>query len=324
MCGRHQGRAKGSPLVECVFHYFGKKEVLMRKAPMRLCAAFATCAFAASLVGCASGGAASSADNSLLNETSAELGTEQVLNTVSFGAYEQDGNSSNGAETIEWYVLDEQDGKSLLISKQVLDAVAYSDIDAGYAWSETSPRPTTDVEWADSSLRAWLNGEFFSAAFSADEQAAIASVTLSDTKNNATHTAATAADAGVHETTSSDDSVFVLSVAEAKSYFDNNAARVAYPTEYAIAQGAYVGVSSDEHGQINEDASGAAIWWLRTNGYYSGYHAVVTDDGYVHGDGYRSNGEMHDGFEDHGTQASELGGNMGVRPCIWVDTTALS
>lgn len=296
----------------------------MRKAPMRLCAAFATCAFAAGLVGCSSGGAASSADNSLLNETSAESGTEQVLDTVLFGAYEQDGNESNGAEAIEWYVLDEQDGKTLLISKQVLDAMPYSDVDAGYAWSEVSPRPTTDVEWADSSLRTWLNGEFFDAAFSSDEKSAIASTSLSDTKNNATHTAATAADAGVHQAKSTDDDVFVLSVAEAKAYFANNAARAAYPTEYALAKGVYTGVTSDASGQIDESASGAAIWWLRTNGYYAGYHAVVVDDGYVHGDGYRSNGELHDGFDNHGTQASEQGGNAGVRPCIWVDTAALS
>ena len=52
--------------------------------------------------------------------------------------------------------------------------------------------------------------------------------------------------------------------------------------------------------------------------------AVVTDDGYVHGAGYRANGEVHDGFDDHGAVASELGGNMGVRPCVWVETAALS
>lgn len=53
--------------------------------------------------------------------------------------------------------------------------------------------------------------------------------------------------------------------------------------------------------------------------------SVVTDDGYVHGDGYRMAGELHDGFDDHGSELkSTLGGNIGVRPAIWVETSALS
>ena len=52
---------------------------------------------------------------------------------------------------------------------------------------------------------------------------------------------------------------------------------------------------------------------------------MVTDDGYVHGDGYRMAGELHDGFDDHGSELkSTLGGNVGVRPAIWVETSALS
>lgn len=55
------------------------------------------------------------------------------------------------------------------------------------------------------------------------------------------------------------------------------------------------------------------------------YASVVTDDGYVHGDGYRMAGELHDGFDDHGSELkSTLGGNVGVRPAIWVETSALS
>mgnify|MGYP002601954965 CR=1 FL=1 len=43
------------------------------------------------------------------------------------------------------------------------------------------------------------------------------------------------------------------------------------------------------------------------------------------GDGYRMAGELHDGFDDHGSELkSTLGGNVGVRPAIWVETSALS
>lgn len=299
----------------------------MRKASSKLCAAFTAGVLAFAMAGCASTGASSgngTGDNSSIGETSAESYDEQTFTTVTFGAYEQDGSEGNGAEAIEWYVLDEQDGKSLLISKYVLDAIAYSDVDEGVVWSSSSPRPTTDVEWADSSLRAWLNGEFLESAFDSNERASIQTTTNTDTKNNATHTARTAADSSVHQAKQTDDKVFLLSVAEAKSYFHNNAARAAKPTEYALGKGVYTGIATDASGQVDEARSGMAVWWLRTNGYYAGYESVVTDDGYVHGDGYRINGEVHDGFENHGHEASELGGNMGVRPCIWVDTSALS
>ena len=296
----------------------------MRRVPVKLCAALAACMLSAGLVGCAAEGGSHSGDNSMLNETSANSSATQVFEEVSFGAYEQDGNTSNGAEAIEWYVLGEQDGKSLLISKCVLDAVAFDDVDEGVTWGGTSPRPTTDVQWADSSLRAWLNGEFLSTAFSSDEQAAIATVSNADTKNNATHVAANGADPSVHVAAQSEDAVFLLSVAEAKSYLDNNAARVAYPSDYALDRGVYVGVTTDASGQVDETVSGSAVWWLRTSGYYGGYTSVVADDGYVHGAGYRINGELHDGYANHGTMASEHGGNMGVRPWIWVDSASLS
>jgi len=202
----------------------------------------------------------------------------------------------------------------------VLDAQPYDDTAEPYQWSVQSPRPQKDVEWATSSIRTWLNGEFLNAAFSAEEQGAIAATTLSDTKNNVSHTAATAADPSVHAAEGTTDQVFLLSLAEAKRYFANNAARVAHPTDYAVRQGVYVGVASND-----EQPDGAAAWWLRSNGYYAGYASVVTDDGYVHGDGYRMAGELHDGFDDHGSELkSTLGGNIGVRPAIWVETSALS
>ena len=48
-----------------------------------------------------------------------------VGGTVKYGSYEQDNNTSNGAETIEWTVLDIQGDKALVISKNVLDFQRY-------------------------------------------------------------------------------------------------------------------------------------------------------------------------------------------------------
>ena len=296
----------------------------MQGVSKKICAAFAACflAVGAGMVGCGST-QSSSGDNSILVQTSAEKSGEQSFEEVTFGTYEQDGDASNGAEDITWYVLDEQDGKKLLISKYVLDAQPFDDTAKDVKWSVSSPRPYFDLEWADSTLRAWLNGEFKETAFG-DTDSAIAKTTNNDTKNNAVHSAETAADPSVHEAKETQDDVFLLSVSEAKSYFQNNAARVTQPTDYALSKGAYVGTSSAPSDAESRDGDGNAIWWLRTNGYYAGYNAVVVDDGYVHGDGYRASGELHDGFDDHGAVESKFGGCVGVRPCVWVDASALA
>ena len=276
----------------------------MRGIYKRAGLALAAGALALGLAGCATESAPvsdpSKGDNTQLAYTGAESADEQSFDTVTFGSYQ--------GQDITWLALAEENGKTLLISESVLDAVPYDNTAEPYQWSVQSPRPQKDVEWATSSIRTWLNGEFLNAAFSADEKGAIAATTLADTKNNVSHTAATAADPSVHAAEETTDQVFLLSLAEAKQYFANNAARVAHPTDYAVKQGVYVGVASND-----EQPDGAAAWWLRSNGYYA------------HGDGYRMAGELHDGFDDHGSELkSTLGGNIGVRPAIWVETSALS
>lgn len=79
---------------------------------------------------------------------------------ITFGSYEQDGNTANGAEPIEWDVLDVQKDRILVVSHYVLDAVPYNTTE-------------TDVTWEACSLRKWMNEDFFYDAFSKEEQAAI-------------------------------------------------------------------------------------------------------------------------------------------------------
>lgn len=76
---------------------------------------------------------------------------------MSFGKYEQDNNTSNGKEKIEWLVLEVKDGKALVISKYALDCKPYN----------TS---STNVTWETCSLRNWLNNDFINSAFSATEK----------------------------------------------------------------------------------------------------------------------------------------------------------
>ena len=77
----------------------------------------------------------------------------KVGDYVVFGQYEQDNDTSNGKEDVEWLVLDVQEDRALLISKYLLDCKPYN---------------TTDdhVTWETCTLRKWLNDEFINTAFS--------------------------------------------------------------------------------------------------------------------------------------------------------------
>lgn len=78
----------------------------------------------------------------------------KVGDTVQFGSYEQDGDTSNGKEAIDWRVLAVDGNRALVISDKALDAHAFnSDQSKGN-------------DWDSSDLKAWLTGDFANAAFS--------------------------------------------------------------------------------------------------------------------------------------------------------------
>ena len=90
---------------------------------------------------------------------------------VLLGTYEQDGDTKNGKEPIEWLVVDRsEDGRAYyLISRYILD------------WRSFDTRSSFTGMWADCELRTWLNGSFMESAFSAEERDAIRETTLEDT-----------------------------------------------------------------------------------------------------------------------------------------------
>lgn len=162
----------------------------------------------------------------------------QVGDYITFGHYEQDNDTANGAEGIAWLVLDIKDGKALLISKYALDAQPY-DEEGG------------DVTWERCTLRTWLNNNFYNTAFSETEKAQIKTTTvLADP--NPTYTTYAGYD--------TNDNVFLLSTKEASNYFSSNGKRQCQPTAYAKAQGVVTATDSSNYGNCN--------WWLRTPGKY--------------------------------------------------------
>ena len=174
-----------------------------------------------------------------------KLKVAKVGDYVFFGAYEQDNNTSNGKEDVEWLVLEVKDGKALVISKYALDCQKYN---TSY----------TDVTWETCTLRKWLNNNFINSAFTADEKAMIPTVTVSADKNPEYST---------NPGNATQDQVFLLSITEANKYFSSDSARQCKSTEYAVAGGVYVNSSGN-----------CCWWWLRSPGYSQNYAAIVSHD----------------------------------------------
>ena len=155
----------------------------------------------------------------------------QIGDSIEFGSYEQDNDTTNGKEIIEWQVLDKEDNKILVISSNVLDCKPYN----------TVLKPVT---WETCTLRTWLNDVFYNAAFDSEEQSMI-QVTSVVAENNPEHNTDPGND--------TEDKVFLLSVKEATNYFPTEEARIGVLTPYAITQ-------PTQHAFSN--------WWLRSPGLY--------------------------------------------------------
>ena len=197
-----------------------------------------------------------------------------VRDKITFGTYEQDNVTSNGTEDIEWLVLAKENNKILVISDKALDSQPYNE-------------KRQSITWEQCSLRKWLNDSFLNAAFSEEERALIQNTTVSADKNPSYNTSPGNA---------TTDKVFLLSINEAKKYFNSNDARKCAPTAYAKAQGANTN-------NTNKTPSGADAcwWWLRSPGNYQNYAAHVLSDGSVYYRGYNIN-------YDH----------FCVRPALWI------
>ena len=166
---------------------------------------------------------------------------------VKFGTYEQDNDTSNGKEDIEWLVLAKENGKALLISRYGLDSQVYH-------------RSETYISWENCTLRTWLNETFLNSAFSNAEQGRIINSTVTADKNP---------DHDSSPGNNTTDKIFLLSISEANRYFSTDNARQCEPTKYA-----------KKHGAWTYD-NGCGWWWLRSPGSQSRYAAFVNSTGPV-------------------------------------------
>lgn len=182
---------------------------------------------------------------------------------VRFGSFEQQRNS---VRPIQWKVLQKYQDMALLVSVKCLYADIYSSVN--------------NEAWNESSLRKWLNGEFFRTAFTSDEAQDILTVkirTPDNTNGNITS-----------------DKVFCLSIEEVQKYMPKEQDRHTEYTEHA-EHNIY---SWKDFMSGNPEWYTIDAWWLRSPGLDHSYAACI----------YRSKVYLQGGKMMP----------LGIRPAIWV------
>ena len=186
-------------------------------------------------------------------------GRPYVGQRVAFGKYQ--------GEPISWNVIDVVPGRALLLSTNIIDYRPMSG-------------SSGDTVWGSSYLRAWLNNDFYNAAFANVNKDLIAATSVANTMNPKTTTKAG------NDTW---DKVFLLSIAEVERYRQVlSAGDMFRPT--------YSGFSNN-----TRPASHKGEWWLRTPGSTRKETSFVEPTGTIN-----YNGAACDLLAP------------GVRPAIWV------
>ncbi len=206
---------------------------------------------------------------------------------IAFGSYEQDNNTDNGREAIEWIVLSNNGSELFVVSKYALDSKLYHDEYKGATWEECS-------------LRQWLNDEFYNTAFSASDKTKIKAAKLKNDNNPEYGTE------GGNETT---DKVFLLSLEDvlnpeygfSSDCSTSDIARRCAPTAYAVAQGAWVTEESWPDKYKTSDGEPTCQWWLRSPGDDTVFAAFVYPEGLV------------------GIKGNYIYGKQVVRPALIID-----
>lgn len=175
-------------------------------------------------------------DRALFLRQSSALKNAAPGQTVQYGAYEQDNDTGNGPEEIDWIVLAVEDGRAMLVSSRALDVRPYHDLQS-------------QINWEGSTLRAWLNGDFLNTAFSAYHQGRIADTQVLDYKT-----------VGTDEDRSTEDKVFLLHPLEVAALLGSDGKAACEVTAYCAAAAG--------------DAD-ASVWQLRAGAAPSAYASIA-------------------------------------------------
>ncbi len=169
---------------------------------------------------------------------------------VTFGRYEQDDNTENGLEPLEWIVIYTDKEVSLLLCRRAIASMT-----------------PVSRSWCDCDIREWLNSSFLSGFFNDEERAAIQLTSLNNTEGEI------GTFLGGEDT---QDYIFILSKTQVLEYLPDEKDRICFPTEYAgNYKNNYISSNSID------SKTGANEWWVRTVGTSYWDWVTVEADGTV-------------------------------------------
>ena len=180
--------------------------------------------------------------------------TNNLGRSISFGLYEQDRNYGNGKEPIQWIVLDQNGGRVLLMCIEIIDSKEYehniktlsagSTVSLGYAW------------WEESTIREWLNSDFYNSAFTDKEKKTILTTRISEKRTDG-------------KTRTTNDKVFLLSKDELEKCL---------PKQKWKATSSLVAIENSYYGSFSQN--GYYDWLLRSAEDIGKKH-MVSSEGYI-------------------------------------------
>ena len=213
-----------------------------------------------------------SADSSIPGHEEAPFGTSETDEDEERAPLFVGSWPQGSGEPIVWDVLAEEGNRKLLLSRKAVAKLPYHDADE-------------PVSWETCSLRAWLNGDFFRAAFNDYEKQHILKIPVTADRNTYCNT-----DAG----NSTDDHVFLLSLPEVNALLRRKLS-AKRKCEAAPADAP----DADNDNKAADDTG--CVWWLRSPGSEKNEAACVNGDGQI---------------SNFGLPATTP--TIAVRPCIWV------
>ena len=171
-------------------------------------------------------------------------------------------------EPINWRVLDPNTG--FVMCETIIDAQPYSNTvyangSGTYSYFNDAACTTYASDYETSSIRKWLNNDFYNIAFSKEEKLKIRKTLLN---NDGYYTSNGTVGYEKLDGKVTEDNIFLLSITEARNSAyglnsNDNARRETKGSDYAKSQGLYVFKGT------NSPYTGNSTWILRTPGYTS-------------------------------------------------------
>ena len=177
-----------------------------------------------------------------------------MLKLIPFGKY-------------NWYVLDEQEDRLLVITEKVIEKRSYHN-------------PNCDTTWETCGMRKYLNEEFCDSFSDTDRDRII------ETENENNDNPWDNTNGG----NSTSDRIFLLSISEVVKYFGDSGKlqtkQFGPKGEAWWFDDQYSSNRSAKYGSKN------AWWWLRSPGYIGSHAAYIRTNGdvHIHGEGFKGNG----------------------------------